>query len=47
MIKTRGELLDEVVETLRREHSYDTPEITAMPIVGGSDRYLDWIRQET
>jgi len=47
VIKTRGELLDAVVETLHREHSYDTPEITATPIVGGSDRYLDWIREET
>jgi periplasmic divalent cation tolerance protein len=47
VIKTREELLDEVVETLHREHSYDTPEVTATPIVGGSDRYLDWIRQET
>jgi periplasmic divalent cation tolerance protein len=47
VIKTRGELLDTVVETLNHEHSYDTPEITATPIVGGSDRYLDWIRHET
>lgn len=47
VIKTRGELLDAVVETLHREHSYDTPEITATPIIGGSERYLDWIRQET
>lgn len=47
VIKTRGELLEAVVETLHREHSYDTPEITATPIVGGSERYLDWITQET
>lgn len=47
VIKTRDELLEDLVETLRREHSYDTPEITATPIVGGSDQYLDWIRQET
>lgn len=47
VIKTRAELLDSLVETLDREHSYDTPEITATPILGGSDRYLEWIRQET
>jgi periplasmic divalent cation tolerance protein len=47
VIKTRSELLSEVVETLHREHSYETPEITATPIVGGSEQYLEWIRQET
>jgi periplasmic divalent cation tolerance protein len=47
LIKTRDELLDKVVDTLHREHSYDTPEITATPIVGGSDRYLHWITRET
>jgi len=34
---------------LRREverlHSYDVPEIIAMPIVEGSAKYLQWIKQ--
>lgn len=47
VIKTRGELLDRLVETLREKHSYDTPEITATPIIGGNPAYLAWIRAET
>jgi periplasmic divalent cation tolerance protein len=45
--KTRADLLDAVVETIAREHTYDTPEITATPIVGGLDRYLGWIASAT
>ena len=27
-------------------HSYDVPEIVALPVVGGNDTYLDWVRAE-
>ena len=46
-IKTRTELLSEVVETVNRIHSYDVPEIIALPIVDGSEEYLNWIGEET
>ncbi len=29
---------------IRRLHSYDTPEIIALPVVAGSKRYLEWLR---
>ena len=41
--KTAASLLDEVVTLVREIHSYDNPEIIALPIVGGSQEYLDWI----
>ncbi|MGH8931980.1 MAG: divalent-cation tolerance protein CutA [Egibacteraceae bacterium] len=47
IVKTKDELLDQVVETLRERHSYDTPEITATPIVGGNPAYLQWVGAET
>ncbi|MGH8909600.1 MAG: divalent-cation tolerance protein CutA [Egibacteraceae bacterium] len=47
IIKTKAELLERLVETLRQKHSYDTPEITATPIVGGNPTYLEWVAQET
>ncbi len=47
IIKTRAELLGQLVETLREKHSYDTPEITATPIVGGNPAYLEWMGAET
>lgn len=47
-IKTRSDLLDEKIIPLIRElHPYDLPEIIAIPVVGGSSLYLDWILDET
>ncbi len=28
-------------------HSYDVPEIIVLPIIGGSEQYLQWINDET
>ena len=28
---------------VREIHSYDTPEVIALPIIAGSGRYLDWL----
>jgi periplasmic divalent cation tolerance protein len=47
LLKTTGNRLEELVERLRAEHSYDTPEIAAVPIVSGNPAYLDWIAAET
>ena len=43
LVKTTAARAGAVVEEIGRRHSYDTPEITVTPIVGGSDRYLGWI----
>lgn len=43
IVKTRASLLDEVVELVKEIHSYDNPEVIALPIVGGSDDYLEWL----
>ena len=43
LIKTSSELLS-VLETRMAElHSYDTPEIIAVPINAGSEKYLRWL----
>ncbi|MGH8933476.1 MAG: divalent-cation tolerance protein CutA [Egibacteraceae bacterium] len=47
IIKTRADLLDQLVETLRENHSYDVPEITATSIVGGNPAYLKWVGAQT
>ena len=47
IVKTRTSLLNEVIALVREIHSYDTPEIIALPIVGGNQDYLDWIADET
>jgi periplasmic divalent cation tolerance protein len=43
LVKTTAARAGDVVDEIGRRHSYDTPEITETPIVGGSDRYLAWI----
>ncbi len=45
VVKTRAKLLDEIVKLVKEIHSSDVPEIIALPIVGGSQDYLDWIEQ--
>ena len=46
IVKTKTSLLNEVVTLVREIHSYDIPEIIALPIVGGNQDYLDWIGKE-
>jgi periplasmic divalent cation tolerance protein len=45
--KTRNELFDRLKEKVIALHPYSVPEIIALPIVAGSESYLNWIRQET
>ncbi len=47
IIKTRQPLFQSLSEEVKRLHSYDTPEIIALPIVEGSSSYLNWILKET
>ena len=46
IIKTKASQLDEIVRLVRELHSYDIPEIIALPIVGGNQDYLEWIEKE-
>ncbi len=43
IIKTREDVFEELVEKVKENHPYSVPEIVAMPIVKGSQDYLDWI----
>ena len=46
IVKTRASLVNEIVSLVRKAHSYDVPEIIALPIVGGNPDYLEWIGKE-
>ena len=46
MIKTAGNLIDQVRIALETLHSYDLPEMIVLPIIGGSPDYLEWLEQE-
>src|SRR5579863_6898304 len=45
-IKTSRALLDEVKDEVERMHSYEIPELIALTVVDGSDRYLAWMNRE-
>lgn len=47
IIKTRAALLPRVIACVKQHHSYTVPEIIALPVLGGSPDYLDWVRAET
>jgi periplasmic divalent cation tolerance protein len=46
VIKTRRELFGALKETLATQHSYEVPEVIALPIVDGSAAYLAWLDRE-
>jgi periplasmic divalent cation tolerance protein len=46
LIKTREILYKEVEKAIISLHSYETPEIIAIPIALGSKEYLQWIDNE-
>jgi len=47
IIKTQRHLFDRLTTKVREIHSYDVPEIIALPIVEGSPDYLRWLQEST
>ena len=46
VIKTKAFLLPEIINLVKGVHSYQVPEIIAMPIIAGNEDYLRWIDGE-
>ena len=44
--KSRSDVLDALVQRIQTLHSYDVPEVIALPLVGGSEAYLRWLDRE-
>ncbi|ESQ51970.1 hypothetical protein EUTSA_v10017289mg [Eutrema salsugineum] len=47
IIKTRQSLLESLTEHVNANHEYDVPEVIALPITGGSDKYIEWLKNST
>ncbi len=47
VVKTREAHLAHLVQAIKELHSYSVPETIALPILGGSEAYLGWLREET
>ena len=46
LVKTREDLFPQVEAAIKKLHSYETPEIIAVPIVRGSTEYMTWLDDE-
>ena len=47
MIKAKSADYDAIQACIMELHSYQNPEVIALPLVAGSQLYLDWIEAET
>ncbi|NLX95257.1 MAG: divalent-cation tolerance protein CutA [Rhodopirellula sp.] len=47
MVKTRRDLFEKIVATVRATHPYRVPEIIALPVIAADQAYQDWIQAET
>jgi periplasmic divalent cation tolerance protein len=46
VIKSSRALLQELTEEIERLHSYEVPEVIALQVVDGAERYLAWMNRE-
>jgi periplasmic divalent cation tolerance protein len=45
-VKTTSAQLEAIRNLLDEIHPYDVPELIAIPIVDGSEEYLNWLREQ-
>jgi periplasmic divalent cation tolerance protein len=46
LVKSREEKFGEIVRLVKELHSYQVPEIIAVPLAAASDSYEQWLREE-
>ena len=47
VIKTTAAVVPDLEARLRVLHPYELPEFIVLPVAGGSEKYLAWIREST
>jgi len=47
IIKSRRKHLNKIIKEVKSLHSYDCPEVIALPILGGNRDYLKWVEGST
>jgi periplasmic divalent cation tolerance protein len=45
--KTKDRLFEKLKKRVLELHSYEVPEILALPVLVGFEKYLNWIKKET
>jgi periplasmic divalent cation tolerance protein len=46
LIKSKKSLYQKIEKAVKEMHTYETPEIIAIPIVDGSKDYFEWLKNE-
>jgi len=46
IIKTKRVKIGEIIERIKELHPYELPEVIAIPIIEGYDKYLAWMDEE-
>jgi len=46
VIKTERSKFEQIKETIMDQHSFEVPEILMVPVIGGSEDYLNWMKAE-
>ncbi|MCW4034821.1 MAG: divalent-cation tolerance protein CutA [Candidatus Bathyarchaeota archaeon] len=45
LMKSKQSLFEKLSKRVKELHSYDVPEVLAIPVVDGSSDYLDWLKE--
>jgi len=45
IMKTKTAKIEQIMERIKELHSYEVPEIIALPIIAGHEGYLDWVKE--
>lgn len=45
IVKSKKEKLAKIIKVVKSLHSYEAPEIIALPVIGGYKPYLNWINE--
>ena len=45
--KSTKALLSQIIDHVKKIHSYSVPEVIAIPVIGGSEDYLKWVEKTT
>jgi periplasmic divalent cation tolerance protein len=47
LVKSKRELFEQLRNEIAAAHSYEVPEVIALPIVDGAESYLQWMDRQT
>lgn len=45
IIKSKQAVFKKIVTQVKKLHSYEVPEIIALPIIVGDEKYMDWLNE--